>query len=557
MHYNFVKSTNRRFLEELKNRFHEMPDVVNSVNILQKTEWVINKPVQAIFNKCVNEGLQFGKLPINPHSIELPPKPVDIATNKEALIKWKRMASKVYERQAKNKSKHIQVARIKAEAELLSQYEYFCNPLQLDSRGRIYPKPAMLHFQGADYAKGLLKFRYGKRMGSDDSFGYFAIAGANLYGEVDKESIGDRVQWIEKNEQKILAVAKSPFDEKWWQQADKPFQFLAWCMEYKDFADTDYDADFITTLPIQADCSNSGLQHYSAMMRDEVGGFATNLIPTEKPNDVYAMVADKVIEKLKLRTDELAKKWLAYGIDRRLCKKPVMCLPYSLTRYSCRLYLAEHVNQQLNEKNIPHSFGDDLFEATKYLTPIVWESIYDVIKGARDIMKFLKDVSALVASENLPINWTTPLNFPVQMACYSMQSKRVKTQMGDSILMLSYQYGTEKIDKRKTSQAICPNWIHSLDAAVLQLAVVKGHQNGIDNFCVIHDSFGVVAPDTQIMAKAIRDSFCEIYRKDVLKMWADEMYAMLSPKNQKKFPSLPVKGNLNLEDVKNSQFFCI
>jgi DNA-directed RNA polymerase, mitochondrial len=557
MHYNIVKSTNRRYLEELKNRFGDMPDVVNSINILQKTEWVINKEVQIVFNKCVDLGLQFGKLPINPNEIELPPKPIDIATNKEALIKWKRMASKVYERRAKNKSKHIQVLMIKAEAELLCGFDGFYNALQFCKRGRIYPKPAMLNMQSADYAKGLLKFKYGKRMGDNDSYGYFAIAGANLFGEVDKGTIQDRVQWIEKHEQKILSVAKTPFDDKWWHQADKPFQFLAWCMEYKNFAETDYDASFITTLPIQADCSNSGLQHYSAMMRDEVGGKATNLIDDEKPNDVYAIVAQRVIEKLKLRTDELSKKWLAYGIDRKICKKPVMCLPYSLTRYSCRMYLAEHVNQQLNERNISHNFGDDLFEATRYLTPVVWESIYETIQGARDIMKFLKTVSSLVSSENLPINWTTPLNFPVQMACYSMQSKRVKTKMGESILMLSYQQETQKIDKRKTSQSICANFIHSLDASVLQLAVVKAHQAGIDNFSVIHDSFGVVAPDTQIMAKAIRDSFCEIYSKDVLKNWADEMFAMLSAKNQRKFPTIPSKGNLDLEAVKNSKFFCI
>jgi DNA-directed RNA polymerase len=138
-----------------------------------------------------------------------------------------------------------------------------------------------------------------------------------------------------------------------------------------------------------------------------------------------------------------------------------------------------------------------------------------------------------------------------------MKSKRVKTKMGESILMLSYQEETPKIDKRKTSQSICANFIHSLDASVLQLAVVKAHKEGIDNFSVIHDSFGVVAPDTQVMAKAVRNSFCEIYSKDVLKNWAEEMFAMLSTKNQKKFPTIPCKGNLNLEEVKNSKFFCI
>jgi len=51
-------------------------------------------------------------------------------------------------------------------------------------------------------------------------------------------------------------------------------------------------------------------------------------------------------------------------------------------------------------------------------------------------MSFLKTVSRLVASENLPVTWTTPLGLPVFMSCYKKESKRVKTQMGDSIIKL-------------------------------------------------------------------------------------------------------------------------
>ena len=50
------------------------------------------------------------------------------------------------------------------------------------------------------------------------------------------------------------------------------------------------------------------------------------------------------------KTDDMAKKWLAYGIDRKICKKPVMCLPYSLTQYSCRQYIQDHVEKELKEK---------------------------------------------------------------------------------------------------------------------------------------------------------------------------------------------------------------
>ena len=468
MHYNLVKASNRRYLEELKNRGHEMKPVYDAVNIMQETEWVINKPIYEVILSLINTDSSLGHLPTNPQEIELPVKPVDIETNKESLVKWKREASLVYKERAKSKSKYIQVRQIIEEARLLLDRSFFY-PYQLDFRGRIYPKPAMLSPQGADYSRALIKFKYGKQMKENNSFDDFAIAGAGLYGEVDKEDIQTRLDWVKERLDTFIGYAKEPLTNTDWAKADKPFCFLAWCFELKDFAETDYDASFITTLPIQSDCSNSGLQHYSAMMRDEIGGKATNLIPSNKPEDVYRIVAQKVIMKLRDKTDPMAKQWLDYGIDRKLCKKPVMCLPYSLTQYSCRQYIQDHVEKEWKEKNKPHNFGRDLFKATNYLTPIVWESINDVIVGAKEIMGFLKKVSRLVASENLPVCWTTPkpLNFPVQMMCYKKESKRVKTKMGDSIIKLSIQSDTDEIDKRKTAQSICPNLIHSLDASCL------------------------------------------------------------------------------------------
>ncbi len=75
MHFNFVKATNRRYLEELKNTAHEMPVVYQSVNIMQHTEWVINKKVYEVIKTCMENDFCLGKLPINPQTIELPIKP--------------------------------------------------------------------------------------------------------------------------------------------------------------------------------------------------------------------------------------------------------------------------------------------------------------------------------------------------------------------------------------------------------------------------------------------------------------------------------------------------
>ena len=556
MHFNFIKQTNKRYLEELNNRWHEFPAVSNAVNIMQRTEWVINRPIFDVLEKCVLNGYQLGKLPVNPEDIPLPPKPFDIASNKDAKTKWKREASSVYKDRAKSKSKYIQIRQILEEAKKFLE-RGFWYPYQLDFRGRIYPKSPMLSPQSADYARALIKFKFGKPMGSDEAFNNFAVAGAGLFGETDKEELSVRRQWVIDNADKIISTANNPLTDTWWTDADKPYSFLAWCMEYRDFALSDFSPDFITTLPIQSDCSNSGLQHYSAMMRDEVGGKATNLIPANKPNDVYGLVAEKVIEKLQSKTDPMAKKWLDYGIDRKICKKPVMCLPYSLTQYSCRQYIQDHVEKELVERNRKHDFGEDLFRSTHWLTKVVWESINEVIVGAKDIMKFLKDVAKLVASENLPVAWTSPLGLPIMMSAYKKESKRVKTKMGDSIIKLSVSNLTEEIDRRKTQQSICPNFIHSLDASVLQLSVNKASELGIDNFSLIHDSFGVVAPDADKMAQALREAFCEIYSQDVLANWAMEMKQILSDKNKKKFPPIPAKGELDLDEVKKSVFFCV
>ena len=573
MHYNFIKQTNKRYLEELNNRWHEFPVVSNAVNTMQGTEWVINKPVFDVLDSCIENSWELGKIPINPEDKPLPPKPFDIAINEEARKKYNRLASKVYKDRAKSKSKYIQVKQIRDEAQFfLGKGFYF--PYQLDFRGRIYPKATLLSPQGADYARALIKFKFGKPMGTNEAFDNFAVAGAGLFGETDKEELAVRRKWIVDKADKILSTARDPLSDTWWSKADKPYSFLAWCIEYKDFADAGFKEDFITTLPIHSDCSNSGLQHYSAMMRDEVGGKATNLVPSNKPNDVYGLVAEKVIVRLKNikqtgihptdKTNTFAQKnvtqaehWLKYGIDRKICKKPVMCLPYSLTQYSCRQYIEDHVQKELVDNNIQHPFGEDLFKSTYWLTGVIWESINEVIVGARDIMTFLKDVAKLVASENLPIVWTTPLGLPIFMSTYKKQSKRVKTQMGDSIIKLSLTSDTDEIDARKMKQSVCPNLIHSLDASVLQLAVVKASEYGVDVFSLVHDSFGVLAPDVDSMSKALREAFCEVYAQDVLANWSIEMKRMLSDKNQKKFPPLPAKGNLDLEQVKTSIFFCV
>ena len=56
---------------------------------------------------------------------------------------------------------------------------------------------------------------------------------------------------------------------------------------------------FVSHLPIAMDGSCNGLQLFSLMLRDPVGGTAVNLLPADTPQDIYRLGADKIIAKLE------------------------------------------------------------------------------------------------------------------------------------------------------------------------------------------------------------------------------------------------------------------
>ena len=546
-----VKTRESRYLEELSNMAHEMRAVYDSINIMQNTAWKINQPVLKVLDQIIEKGLVVGKLP-SFKNLDLPPRPFDIATNEEARNVWKRQASKIHAENRKMKSKRLQVLRTISIAEDYKHRERFYFPYQLDFRGRVYAIPMFLTPQSVDYAKALLTFADGQRMGDvEDAPQWLAIHIANCFG-LDKDSMEERVKWVNESSEAIIAIATDPIGNfKMWRDADSPFAFLASCFEYKGYQEM--GDDFITTLPIAMDATCSGLQHFSAIQRDAVTAEATNLLPQKIPSDIYQIVADKVTEKLKLKAEfkKLARDWLEFGVDRKCTKRPIMVLPYGGTKFSTKDYVKDYIQ----EKGKPHNFGEDVFMACVFLTDVIWDSIGETAKSAREVMTWLQKVSRLVASENLPVVWTTPAGFPVQQIYKETESRRVKSKLGDNIIKLNIQLEKDDFDRRRMSNSISPNWIHSLDACCLQLSVVKAHKQGIKSFAMVHDSYGCLATQTSKMGVVLREVFVDMYKEDVLAKFRDEIVPMLNSKNQAKVPPLPEKGDLDINKVLESDYF--
>lgn len=546
-----VKTRHKNYLEELYHRAESMPLVYEAINAVQATPWRVNARVFGVMQQVWECGFEAGDLP-SQQDIPLPPKPADIDTNKESRVLWKREAAKTYTKNIKLRSRRMQQVKLMWLAEKFQKESAIYFPHQLDFRGRLYAVPSYLNPQGSDMAKALLEFAEGKPVGETGLY-WLMIHAANSYG-ADKCSLADRVKWSEDHLKAIIAVALNPMTERWWTSADKPWQFLAVCLEIQAAM---INPNYVSHLPVSVDGTCNGLQNFSAMLRDEVGGAATNLLPSQLPQDIYARVAE--VTRLKVEAeaqagDAMAQGWLSFGFDRKATKRPVMVLPYGGTLYSARQYLIEYIEDRVG-KNEVAPWGDRYFIAASYLSKHVWKSIGEVVVAARAAMDWLQVTASLAASEELPVNWTTPVGFPVLQAYPNMKLREVRTMLGQRTVKHLLQEEMDTLDRGRQSSGIAPNFVHSMDAACLMLSVHRCRAAGIHSFAMVHDSYGTHAADMTAMSVCLREAFVEMYQQDVLEAFRNSIAAGLSEKTLEKLPLVPAKGNLDLELVKQSVYF--
>ena len=550
-----IKTYNRKYLEEME--AHDMPVEYKAINALQKTRWSVNKRVLNVMKQCWEAGGQYNGIPSR-DPLPIPPSPFpdrDKETFSEAEMiqfkQYKSAASRIHQTNARNTSKRLQFMRTIQLADRFKQYDAFYYPYQSDFRGRKYVTVSFLSPQGTEYAKSLLQFADGVALGDNHAVKWLAVHGANCFG-FDKASLEDRELWAHMHTTQILAAASDPMENLFWQEADDPWMFLAFCYEWEGYCL--HGVNHISHLPIGLDGSNNGLQHFSAQLRDRVAGRATNLIPSDKPQDIYQEVADKVNQQLKVaaaKGDQMAIQWLEFGVNRKCTKRPVMVLPYGGQRYSCRGYIEEYVRDRVEAGDVS-PWGDDVFDATQYLTGLVWDAIGATVVSARSAMDWIQAVAADISALNLPLIWTSPSGFVVQQQYPSMIERRITTYIDNTLIKpTANELDFANIDKRRSVQGSSPNFVHSMDAAAMSLTIIKCLEDGITDFAMIHDSYGVHAAHTETLAQHIREAFFEMYSEhDVLEEFRQEALSVLD-----EVPPVPPKGDLDLEEVLKSDFF--
>jgi len=547
IHGSLVRRTNFNYLEDLNGV--DMWEVFQSINHLQKTKWKVNKEIYELMTQAADNDFSIGGLPTGEEAV-LPPTPLDIATNEAARFQWRKQAAITYTENIRQRSKFLSLRKKLQVAKKFVDEECLYFVYSLDFRGRVYPAQVYLTPQGDDSTKALLTFAEGKPV-DDESGAWLALHGSNLFG-FDKVTLQARVEWTQEHQDKIIACAKAPFDNKWWTEADKPWQFLAFCLEWRDFIED--PENFISHLPVALDGSCNGLQNFSAMLRDPIGGKATNLVPLDEPADIYREVADVLIRKLDESKDPLALPWKGF-ISRKLVKRPTMTMPYGATLTGFTQQLMTELQSWKDDGLETPLFAEDGFRECIFLGQMIKESLGEIVVSAAEAMEWLQKVAKIAAAENLPVHWTTPVGFPVLQEYKQACTSRVRTEIAGTFYSTKLKTNnSDKINKKRMSAAISPNFVHSCDAAHLIRTVNLAESNEVLDLAMVHDSFGTHAADTSKLALLLRHAFVQIHRDtDVLHNFYEEIKTQVSDPDS--IPKPPKKGTLDIEEVLQSDFF--
>ena len=545
--------------------------VLDAVNAAQRVSYSVNEEVLWVIQKCYEEGLQIeGIPPLN--DIPPPPKETewDQMTPHEKKV-WRKEASKIEELNRAFVGQRLMLdTDIETAKWIVSGGNKFWTPLNLDYRGRLYGIPSF-NFQRQDYVRSLFLFADGKPLGADGLYWLKVhIANCGDFDKISKRPFDERVQWVNEQWHNILDIADNPLKYvSLWSQADKPFMFLAACIEYRNACHTEGGAaNYVCRLPVSFDGSCSGLQHLCAMTRAEEGALV-NLAPNAEPQDVYETVAQVAREKVTLHLNEpkwaeLAKRAIAYGVNRSLVKRNVMTYSYSSKRFGMAQQLLEDTMKPLADKLLTgelteHPFGtDNGYGASRYLASVTYESIEAVVSKPAEAMRYLQGIARALAHEGKPVIWTTPLGFPVVLRYPNMELKRINLFLYDRGATLrvnpTAQVETKGIDKAKAANGIAPSFVHSMDACHLQMVVNEACHHGITNIALVHDSFGCLPADASAFRTIIKTEFYKMYlTHDVLRDIRDEATKQ-THENNNRLPALPEYGGLRLEQVLDADY---
>ncbi|TRX96840.1 hypothetical protein FHL15_002146 [Xylaria flabelliformis] len=542
----------------------DLDQVSKALDVLGRTAWQVNKPIFDVMLEAWNSGEKIANIPpLNPN-IPVPEEP-DISEDPLARREWlKRVRLVENEKSGLHSERCFMNFQLDIARAFKDQTFYF--PHNMDFRGRAYPIPAYLNHMGADHVRGVLRFAVGKELG-ESGLRWLKVQLANVFG-FDKASLAEREAFAMDHIKDVYESATNPLTgQRWWLKAEDPWQCLAACYELKAALESPDPTKYVSHLPVHQDGTCNGLQHYAALGGDRWGAQQVNLLPGDRPADVYSAVADLV--KKGIAEDLADGNFLAKAVDgkitRKVVKQTVMTNVYGVTFIGAKAQVQKQIDAAY--PNIETESGVPSTVLASYIATKIFKALSTMFRGAHDIQYWLGECAGRVCRALTPeqlkrianedpkapkkskassssakkpkknsaasmeailnqfrstIVWTTPLRMPIVQPYRKNGSRVIQTCLQD--LTLQVPERSDPVNRRKQLQAFPPNFIHSLDASHMLLSALECDELGL-SFAAVHDSFWTHAADVDVMNRVLRDAFVRIHGEDVIGRLASEFEA--------------------------------
>lgn len=484
-----------------------------------------------------------------------------------------------------------------------------------DFRGRKYAATAYLHEQGGDVARGLLLRDDCKPIGKEGFFWLMVSLASNWAGvsdrkdkrKTDKIPIEDRYKWAIDNEDVLLSYGMDPKNCKGWMYADKPWQFLAGCMELVKFREYQIkqcnwnDYNYKSHLEAFIDGSNNGSQHLVALTRDEITAPYVNLTPADFPGDLYSYVAEHVWEEIESRLNTVDKEIkeekakvlctmlemseniaMAEGDDkkifievykayinlhnddivsllfwnsitdlkerRKIVKRGTMTLPYGATQYG----LGEQVLDDAKKHGIQKLTYMN-FKWGIYMGNLLYATCKKHLKRPMRLLSIFEAAGKKAETRQEYLTWEVPItNFPVKQYYVKGQVKRLWVRYGPGKMLPNGHYDSE------LNLSVAHNEFPLFKKGKQRSGVAPNVIHSLDaahlmlivnraKFPVttVHDSFGCLFADMPKLFELTRETFIELYEFNPIH---EIMLQIDGDISELEF------GSLNINDVVKSEY---
>lgn len=547
----FIKPEHRNWIVNGLGDAQAAP-VRSAMNKAQSVPYRVNKRILEILRKAT--AMRVGILGL-PSFVEAP-KPEfplqdgwqkDDATQAELdqFNFWKTQMAAWYTSEIKRKGRHMGILGRITELVNYQDEERLYFPTFIDWRGRLYFR-SNLNPQSSDAVKGCLEFAEGKPLGKS-GLKWLKIHVANCCG-YDKHDADTKEKWCEDNWEQIKDFINNPLDVDA-PEPDTAFTLLQAGLALQEALSLREPESYVCHVPVAMDATCSGLQHLSALTRDPVGSYYTNLVHnnSDKKSDIYMQVAEVARQLLpEFLPDTVVEQfWKQNEITRSMAKNPVMTYVYGATLLrnidTIALALADAGVEPIKEGT------KTLYSITALATPVgkaLRRGVEKTVPEAAKMMKFLQNV--VRKHPDHCMQWISPVGVPVVNWAEGSIIKLVKIRsMGVEGIQL--KVGDKTYNTRAAANGIVPNFVHSMDAAHLCMTI-----NEFDGSILpIHDSFATHPSDVDAMHVALRSTF--------VKMYTDFEITQFLAFNQvdTEVYEVPDQGNFELDKVNQAPFmFC-